>query len=331
MLTLTSHPENIKIAELIDGKSRSAIYFHPKKNADLQIQVDDIATFNTTEFRERFRITRLQANEIMNHLRNDTEPEGGLQSNFFKVKQYINNSLYVEMDLRSSETQRIEVNFPPGNESWGELAIVVGASGSGKTYFIADKVKRNLDGKKKDRRRFVWVSAEYNKDKTLVHLKKDKYRPWFTGVDVGEMAFALSTLSRQEFFEREVRDIVEQARPGTVIVFDDPMDSAISQQLRPYIATLLRTGRHDALGLMYIVHSIRSGSFSAQAHNSVKYFVLIGRSQKGKIRAYLNTEIGMTLKEARENVADFAEAGRSMIVRLHAPQAMIGDKLIRLI
>ena len=85
MLTLTSHPENIQIAELIEAKKRTPIYFHPKKNADLRIQVDDISSFNTDEFRQRFQITRIQATESINHLKNNTEPEGGLQSNFFKV------------------------------------------------------------------------------------------------------------------------------------------------------------------------------------------------------------------------------------------------------
>ena len=137
--------------------------------------------------------------------------------------------------------------------------------------------------------------------------------------------------SREEFFKNKVKNVIEQLEPGSVVIMDDPMDSAIAKQLRPYIATLLRTARHDAIGLMYIVHSIRSGSWSSQAHNSVKYFVLFPRSQRGKIRNYLNQEVGLTLKEARENVADFGDAGRVLQVRIHAPQCLISEKLIRLI
>jgi len=331
MLTLTDHPSNIQIAELIDDKKRTPIYFHPKKNPALQIQVENIAEFNTEEFRERFSITRKQADEIVTHLQSGTEPEGSLQSIYFKVKTFISNSLYIEMDLRSSESQRIEINFPPGNDTWGELSIVCGASGSGKTWFIMDKVRRNLDGPKKNRRRFIWISAEFNKDKTLVHLKKDKYRPYFTGIDVSEQSFVMSTLTRQEFFEREVRDVVDQTQPGTVIVFDDPVDSSIAQQLRPFITSMLRTGRHDGIGLLYILHSIRSGSWSSQGQNSIKWFVVFPRSQKGKIRNYLNQDIGLTLKESREHVADFAESGRAMMVRIHSPQLIVSEKLLRLI
>ena len=331
MLTLTQHPDNQEIGTLIEGSHRQPIYFHPKKNPDLKIQVDDISGFNTQEFRDRFSITKIQANEIMQHITSDTEPEGALQGIFFKVKSFINNSLYVEMDLRTSE-QRIEVNFPEGSDTWGELAICAGASGSGKTHFIASKVQRNLDGKKKNRRHFIWLSAEYHKDKTLKTLKKDKYRFFFTGVDIGEQAFAMSQYTtRKEFFENEVKALVDSASPGTVVICDDPMDSAIADYLRPYISGLLRTARHDGIGLMYIVHSIRSGSWSSQAHNSVKMFIVFPRSQRGKIRAYLNTEIGLTLREARENVQDFGDASRVMIVRIHSPQALISDKLIRLI
>ena len=330
MLTLTDHPENIEIATLIDNGKKTPIYWHPKKNKDLKLEIDDIKKFNTEEFRQRFAITRVQSEEILDHLVNDTEPTTQ-QSIFFKVKAFINNSLYVEMDLRSSDSQSIEVNFPKGNDTWGELSIVAGASGSGKTYYIADKIKRNLDGKKKNRRRFFWISSEFNKDKTLKTLKKDKYRNYFTGVDVGEQAFKLSMLSKEEFFKRDVFEPIEQLRPGSCLVLGDPQDASISEYLRPLITKMLRTSRHDAIGLLYIVNIIRSGSWSSQAHNSVKYFVLFPRSGKGKVRNYLNQDIGLTMKQARENVSDFAESGRILICRLHAPQALISDKLIRLI
>ena len=330
MLTLTEHPDNVKLGVLVDGTTRKPIFFHPKKNPDLRLEVDDVSTYNTQEFRDRFSLTRVQAGLVMDHIKKNTEPEGGLQKIFFKVKNFVNDALYTEMDLRSS-TQTIEVNFPDGNDTWPELSIVCGASNSGKTYFIASKIERNLNGKKKHRRKFFWVSAEFHKDKTLKRLKKDKYRYNFSGVDIGEQAFAMAHESREEFFKNKVKNVIEQLEPGSVVIMDDPMDSAIAKQLRPYIATLLRTARHDAIGLMYIVHSIRSGSWSSQAHNSVKYFVLFPRHQRGKIRNYLNQEVGLTLKEARENVADFGDAGRVLQVRIHAPQCLISEKLIRLI
>ena len=331
MLTLTPHPDNVGLATLIDGKHTRPIYFHPTKNTELRLEIDDISTYNTQEFRDRFSLTRVQAETIMNHITNDTEPDGALQKVFFKVKTFVNNALYTEMDLRSSD-QIIQVDFPKGKDTWGEHAIYCGSSGSGKTFALASKVQRNLDGKKRDRRKFFWVSAEFNKDKTLKTLKKDRYRYNFSGTDIGEQAFALSQYeSREEFFEKEVRNVVEQLPPGSVLVVDDGLDSAIAGQLRPYIAMLLRTARHDGLSVHYIVHSIRSAAWSQQAHNSVKYFVLFPRSQRGKIRAYLNTDIGLTMREAREAVQDFGDAGRVLHVRIHAPQSLISEKLIRLI
>ena len=331
MLTLTQHPHNTEIATLVQGAKRTPIYFHPKKNKDLQLQVDDIGSFNTEEFRDRFSITRTQAEMIMKHIKNKTEPDGHFQKIFFKIKQFINESLFTELDLRTSD-QQIVVDYPPGNETWGELAINCGASGSGKTRFFLDKIIRNLQGKKKNKRKFLWFSAEFNKDKTMKPLKADKFRYNFTGVDIGEQAYAMSQwTTREDFFQHEVKMLMDSARPGEVAIFDDPRDSAISRQLRPYIETLLRTARHDGIGIGYIVHSIRGGAWTSQSHNSVKYFILFPRTQKGKIRDYLNKELGITLKEAREHVADFASAGRAMQVRIHSPQALISEKLIRLI
>ena len=59
--------------------------------------------------------------------------------------------------------------------------------------------------------------------------------------------------------------------------------------------------------------------------------VLFPRSQRGKVRDFLNKEIGCTLAEARDHVHDFGQVARAMHVRLFSPQCLISKKLIRLL
>ena len=109
------------------------------------------------------------------------------------------------------------------------------------------------------------------------------------------------------------------------------MDSCCPDELRRLINRGLRVFRHQSISLMVILHSIRSGAWSQQAYNSIRYLVLFPRSQKGKITNYLNQDIGLPLREARETVRSFAQTGRHMIVRLHSPECLIGPKLIKIL
>ena len=79
------------------------------------------------------------------------------------------------MDLRDS-SQELQRDFPPKSDSWAEHGFYCGCSGGGKTYALCSMIKRNLDGPLKDKRKFVFISAEWGKDRTLCELKKEKYR-----------------------------------------------------------------------------------------------------------------------------------------------------------
>ena len=331
MITLHEHPDNIQLCKLRAGKKTLPVYWHPVRNPQLRLAVQDLNSFATEEMRDRFHLSQKQMSDILTHIKKGTQPEGGLQAKFFKLKRHIECSLYTEMDLRDSD-QVLQRDFPPGSESWPEHGFYCGCSGGGKTYALTEMIKRNLDGPLKHKRKFVFISAEWGKDKTLRELKKEKYRRWVHGIDVSDNAFEVSEHSDvQTFFDRDVKPAIDYAQKGNCICFDDPMDAVCSEQLRPLINKLLRCARHDGLGLNFILHRLRSGIWSSQGHSSCKWFTLFPRSQKGQIRDFLNKDIGCTLNEARDHVHDFASAARAMTVRLHAPQCIMSKKLLRLL
>ena len=333
MLTLKSHPDNVELCLLKTGKKKQKVFWHPVRNSDLRNAVSDVKGFDSEAFRDRFGLSPGQSEQILDHLNSGTTPEGPLQKVFFKVKRYIEDRLYSEMNLAKSK-QQLVLPYPPGNDTWGELMLCCGASSSGKSYHLFKRMKENLDGPEKNRRRFTIISNEFNKDKTLdkLDLRSEKYRNYIHGIDVGDASLDNSPHDTpQQFYDREVKPYVDEARPGQVLIFDDPMDSCCSIQLRHAINKLQRTARHDSVGLAFILHSIRSGIWSSTASSNCKYFVLFPRSQRGKVRDFLNKEMGCTLGEAREHVYDFAQSGRAMTVRLFSPQCLLGEKMIRLL
>ena len=333
MLTLKKHPDNVELCLLKTGKKKVPIYWHPVRNPELRNAVSDVKGFDSEAFRDRFGLSPGQSNEILDHLNSSTTPEGPLQKVFFKIKRFIEDRLYSEMNLGKSN-QELVLPYPPGNDTWGELMLCCGASSSGKSHYLFQRVKDNLDGPEKNRRRFTIISNEYNKDKTIdkLGLRSEKYRNNIHGIDVSESSLENSPHDTgQQFYDKEVKPFIDEARPGQILIFDDSQDACCNVQLRHIINRLQRCARHDGVGLAFILHCIRSGIWSSQASSSCKYFVLFPRSQRGKCRDFLNKELGCTLGEAREHVYDFAQSGRAMTVRLFSPQCLIGEKMIRLL
>ena len=180
----------------------------------------------------------------------------------------------------------------------------------------------------------MYASAELSKDTTLKKLLSDRYMQYVTGVDLSQDAFEEFTengfgggKTAQEWYNQEIKPVLNSARSGDIIILDDAPDSPAHLQLQKWQNTAFRTLRHKNVGLISIQHNIRGGKWTTQSHSSVKYVHTFPRgSGKGKLVDYLSKDIGVTLREAREYIARFADGGRLMTIRLHSPTALIGPK-----
>ena len=330
MLTLTQNDKTIQIAKLVEGKSVQPIYWHPTQNDELMSAVHDLGTFNSAYFRDRFELSADQASEIFQGLADERVVEKN-QSKYFKVKRHIKDSLMTKMDISDTHGEFI-IDFEENPNQYTHHMLLAGGTGSGKTHFAREMIMRNLQGPKRFRRHFLIISAEWDADSTLKPLKQEKYRQFVRGVDISENSLKDSEWNtKEEFFQNEVKLRVEHAPRGAVCLIDDGMDGACPDLLRRLINRGLRVFRHQGISLMVIVHSIRSGAWSQQAYNSIRYLVLFPQSQKGKITNYLNQDVGMPLKEARETVREFSQTGRSLVVRIHNPECLIGPALIKIL
>ena len=223
-------------------------------------------------------------------------------------------------------------SFDKDNTKYSGHELLVGGTGSGKTTNCLLRILRNLTGPKRQRRQFIIFSAQWEMDKTLKPLKAERFEGYVTGVDCGEAAFKESTHETEEdFFRNEIKYKIDNASRGTVILFDDAREIVFPGGVRRLIDKLLRVGRHSGLTIMVILHALKSGHWSSQAYSSVKYLTMFPRSQKAKIVAFLNKDLALPLSEARDHVFAFSQTGRSMVARFHAPEMLIGPKLIRLL
>jgi len=327
MLTLRDDPDNVQICIWNDSKRGTPIFWHPKVKSELRSTVEDLNSFNTQDFRDRFELSRDQSNRIFDALRND-EVCSEHQSKHFKCKEYIQNSLISEMNIEDQSGQ-FEIPFPKGKNFCGH-ELVVGSTSAGKTYYVVNKVLNNLKGKKADRRDFVYFSAEWNRDKTLEPLRSHKYADHMDGVDCSEDALKNSQYNTpEELFQNEIS--IRCRQRDCVIIWDDAMDMCCSEQIRPLINSMMRIARHQNISMIVLLHCIRSASWSSQSHQSCKFITLFPRSQKGKIRDFINQDMGLTMRESRDLVKDFSQLGRTMTISLHCPQVCVGPNLIRLI
>ena len=314
------------------GKKLVDVYYHPVRNEELRNSVENISDFFTKDFEDRFELSAEQSTDIQAHLKAGTV-SSKYQKVFFKVKKFIQESLYTEMNIAGTD-QTFEVNFPDGNDTWPSNTTLIGSTSSGKTFALKDRIKRNLDGPKRSRRQFLIFSAEWDSDRTMKPLKHDKYKSYIYGKEISDQAFKESDYeSIEQFFTHEIEMRWENAVKGTVCCFDDPVDAAEGLQplIRNLINRALRVSRHKSTGISFILHRIRSGAWSQQSANSAEWIVLFPRAQKGKVTQWLNFDMGQTMRQARQNVADFSARGRAMWVHMFAPNALIGNTLIRLI
>jgi len=328
MLSLHKTKESIKICDIVKGRRKvGEAYWHPVANHKYKNAYDNIQDFNDEHFRDMFELSPEQAQNILSGIESNTVQES---KKYFQVKRYIKDSLQVSMDLKGTP-QSFQFNFRPRNEFTPHL-LVVGSTNSGKTWWLKELCMRNLKGKIEDRRKFLIISAQYYRDKTLKDLRNEKYSKWVTGIDAGEDGLKNSEYDTpEEFFQNEIQPRIEFAEPGTVVYADDYRDTCCAEQMRRMINRGLRVFRHKDITLCLVLHSLRSGVWSSQAHNSVGYMVLFPRSQKNKIIQFFNQELSIPMKESRELVRKFSSDSRVMMVGKHMPEVLIGDKLLHLI
>ena len=296
------------------------------------MSVDDADEYlKTTHFRIRYKLSKDQHEKLQDCLLRDNCPEDDkdLIRKFYKIREDLESRLYEEMEL--GDDQYFRVDFPEKRKEWSKHFIKIGSTGVGKTWHSVSKALHNLQGPRKDRRQFVYVSTELEHDDTLKQLMGKRYEQWVTGVDSSQEAFDKWSDEHgndvQSWFDQEILPDLKNAPSGSHIFLDDSPDSPAHKQLMRWQNRAFRTLRHKNVGISSLQHSIRGRNWTSQSYSSVFAVILFPTgSGKGKIINFISDDIGLGVRRALEIVQEFAETGRTLLVRMHSPSCLIGDR-----
>ena len=304
------------------------VYTQFKKDDKLRIPPfrDSQKYLDGDEFRERYNLSRKEAKELKKSLRSDIVPETKLKSKFYEVRRDLNQRLYNEIDLRGTNKE-ISWKFPQDPKQWATTSLVIGSSGVGKTHLVRMWIEEALKRKKK--RKFIYISPEFEVDETLKKLRNNKrWARYFKGIDVSDKAFKEAEQgAADDWWTQIIFPILNNAEEGTSVILDDAPDSVVYKQLQKFLIKYLRTGRHRKVAVVSLQHSVRGGKWTSQAYSSVKTVVLFPRGGgKGRIVDFLTETLGLTRRKAIEMCELFAESGRWMAINSWSPVVLYGPR-----
>ena len=114
-----------------------------------------------------------------------------------------------------------EHNLPRSKDKWAGTFLLVGNSGAGKTYWMVQLFLRYMRAVKPyNRRTLIYISPEWEIDKTLKPLKDKRFALNVIGIDVSEKAVRASGIGVDEYFKTKVVDVFEKHGEKAIIVFE---------------------------------------------------------------------------------------------------------------
>ena len=342
MLTLAKDKTSTEIVEIHNKSTRTkrpeaaVHYSHNTKAAGNVAPAAGVLELHRTSLKKIHKLSNSDFAKICVMIDTGDEPDTGdpLRSEYWELHKVYERALRTEMYLGDSDTLYFEHNLPRNKETWAGTFLLIGNSGAGKTYWMVQLFLRYMrQVKSYARRTLIYISPEWDIDKTLKPLKEKRYALNVLGIDVSEKAVRESGLDAAEYYKTKVVDIFEKHGEKAIIVFDDFMDAAPGMELllRKLYIRGLRTARHKVTSVISLVHSYASGKNTSQAIQSVKFCVFFPRSQKSRIVMFMRDHLHMNIAEAKEIVERFAKLDRYMIVRMHSPVAIYNSKYLMLI
>jgi len=343
MLTLVKDKSAQELVGIYSNETRSkrpeaTVYF----THDMRPEKENVApcagvlALHKNSLKKINKISQTSFDRICTMIDSGAEPEVGeqLRSEFWEIKKEYERALRREMYLGDQSKVRFELNLPRSKDVWGGTFTCVGNSGAGKTRWVVEFCLRYLRATKPHARRtIIWISPEWEIDKSVQPLKDPRYNFNVIGIDVSEQAVKKSGMGGAAYYSEKVEKILEDRGDHAVVVLDDFMDAA--QSLVPFLRTayntMLRTARHRVTSVISLVHSYASGKYTSQALQSNKFLVFFPRSQQNRLIMFLRDHMMMSVPEAKELVQRFAKLDRYLVIQMHSPVALFNSKYLLLV
>ena len=342
MLTLQKDKTSTEIVEVHKRGTRSkrahaiVYYSHNAKASGNVAPASGVLALHKTSLKKVWKLSNADFNRICVMIDTGEEPDSGeaLRSEYWELHKVYERALRTEMYIGDQEELYFDHNLPKNKDTWAGTFLLVGNSGAGKTYWMVQLFLRYMRAVKPyNRRTLIYVSPEWEIDRTLKPLKDKRYALNVIGVDVSEKALRKSGMDAMSYYKTKVEDVLEKHGEKAIIVYDDFMDAAPGMEglLRKLYIRGLRTARHKVTSVISLVHSYASGKNTSQALQSVKFCVFFPRSQRSRIVTFFRDHLHMSVPEAKEIVERFSKLDRYMIVRMHSPVAIYNSKFLMLV
>ena len=342
MLTLQKDASATEIVELHkkgtrSKKPQSVVYYsHNATGSGNVAPAAGVLALHKNSLKKIWKLSNSDFDRICVMIDTGAEPDSGepLRSEYWELHKVFERALRTEMYLGDQDELYFEHNLPRNKDTWSGTFLLVGNSGAGKTWWMVQLFLRYMRAVKPyNRRTLIYISPEWEIDKTLKPLKDKRYALNVIGVDVSDKAVRQSGMDVTSYYKTKVDDVFEKHGEKAIIVFDDFMDAApgLEGLLRRLYIRGLRTARHKVTSVISLVHSYASGKNTSQALQSVKFCVFFPRSQKSRIVSFFRDHLHMSVPEAKEIIEKFSRLDRWMVVRMHSPVAIYNSKYLLLL
>ena len=320
------------------AKPHSTVYYTHDGSSDKGnvAPAEGVLALHKDSLKKIHKLSNKSFARICSMLDSGEEPEIGdpHRSEYWDVKKVFERALRNEVYLGDQNDLYFEHNLPRDRSKWGGTFTAIGNSGAGKTYWVVQLLMRYLRATKPhSRRTIIWMSPEWDIDKTLKPLKAKSFAFNVIGVDISQQELKKTGMDSASFFKTKIEDILEKHGEHAIIVLDDFMDSAsgLTPLLRQTYLNLLRTARHKVTSVVSLVHSYASGKFTSQALQSNAFLIFFPRSQKNRVVMFCRDHLHMSVPEAKELIQRFAKLDRWLVIRMHSPVAMYNSKYLLLL
>ena len=204
-------------------------------------------------------LTDQEKAEIQNALKDGIEPDTEKLVKFY----------YDVLDDLKNNTQRITIKkgklYPLPNPDKVERVYIAGISGSGKSYFSSEYIKKYLSLLKNNE---FYLTSTIDNDEVIDKLEPNRITPdelAECGIDIDDMK-------------------------NSIWCFDDVLsirDTATRKDVLRIIEHLAETSRHDKISLVITSHLINNGLETKKILNEATKIVLFPKSNKRNIKVFL--------------------------------------------
>ena len=235
MLTLKKDKTSTEIVELHSRKTRSkkadarVYYTHNHKAEGNVAPAAGVLELHKASLKKIWKLSNSDYDRVCVMIDTGEEPDSGepLRTEYWELHKVYERALRNEMYLGDQEDLYFEHNLDRRRDNWCGTFLLVGNSGAGKTHWMVQLFLRYMRAVKPfQRRTLIYISPEWEIDRTLKPLKEKRYAMNVIGVDVSEKAVRASGMDVASYFQTKVVDVFDKHGEKAIIVFDDFMDAA---------------------------------------------------------------------------------------------------------